>query len=509
MDKTSAGSKEHTQGDLAVTDDPTGSTSNKTAPAQGFEWIAHGDASARRRARAHVTRGFRRAKAAQAQLEKGGDVVRKKGKKSKSISPPESESGSSTSSPAESTPIYNEEVQVAPSAVVVQNLGAGLGSGRTDPFSSLPVNMSPDAYALLDHYFFGMAPLSFAGDQRSNFQPVKSLIFNVGLADSSVFHLVLSAAAKDIAYIRGQEESQDVVRHRGIALELIKKRVLDWQASSADGTLVAVALLAGTELLFGTPQNYNTHMAGLETMLNLRGGLEAFRETNPQLYSIVCWFDCSGSCNLLSKRRFTPIKYVPDLLYTAIDGVPEKILQGLPVGYDLFKELVSMFEGMHNVTSLVQSSGDHIHERPEFIVQSEAELYKTLCMPDTEGVRSRRRHIHQSLLILPLVYMALVSEYEGASAELFLYRFQKVLAGDAAPWGEAVANLFRTLLVSEPWESRLFAMQISLLVDVCTTLEWQSWREIKSSLLQFFIYDPACHGPMQESWKNRIITITK
>lgn len=99
----------------------------------------------------------------------------------------------------------------------------------------------------LHEVFFGMAPLSFAGDQRANFQPVKSLIFNVGKEDPSVFHLLLAATANDIAYIRGRQESEDVIKHRGIALGLIKKRVLDWQ-STTDGTLVAVALLAGTEV---------------------------------------------------------------------------------------------------------------------------------------------------------------------------------------------------------------------------------------------------------------------
>ncbi|CZR54674.1 uncharacterized protein PAC_04558 [Phialocephala subalpina] len=514
METTSAGSRELDQARLDVEDDPAQGTSVKAnvPPAQGFEWIAHGDASARRRARAHVTRGFRRAKAAQAQSEKAEDnVVRKKAKKPKGGSPPDSSSSSSSStSPAATTPLYIEEVSATPTA---STLVKSLGSGRTDPFSSLPVNMSPDTHALLDHYFFGMAPLSFAGDQRANFQPVKSLIFNVGLADSSVFHTILSAAAQDIAYIRGEQEPEDVVKHRGTALGLIKSRVLNWQKGSPDGTLVAVALLAGSELLFGTPPKFNTHMEGLATLLKLRGGLEAFRETNPELYGIVSWIDCSGSCNMLSKRRFTPRKYVPDLLYTVTDGVPEKIIRGLPIGYDLYKELASTFKGMHTVTSLVQSGGamapDLGLERPDFIVQTEGELYRTLCTPDTDGVRSRRRHVHQSLLILPLVHMALVSEYEGPSAELFLYRFRVTLIGDTTPWGEAVASLFRSMLAGEPWDSELFAVQISHLLDVCITLEWNSWRDIKTALLQFFIYDTACRGPLQESWKNRIMTITR
>lgn len=140
------------QARLDVEDDPAEGTSVKAnvPPAQGFEWIAHGDASARRRARAHVTRGFRRAKAAQAQSEKAEDnVVRKKAKKPKGGSPPDSSSSSSSStSPAATTPLYIEEVSATPT---VLTLVKSLGSGRTDPFSSLPVNMSPDTHALLDH----------------------------------------------------------------------------------------------------------------------------------------------------------------------------------------------------------------------------------------------------------------------------------------------------------------------------------------------------------------------
>lgn len=133
------------QGDLDE-EDPAEGTSKSVVPTQGFEWIAHGDVSARRRARAHVTRGFRRAKAAQAQLEKGVEVVvQKKAKSSKCGSPPDSRSGSSTTSPVASPPIYIEEVT---STTLV---GTGMGSGRTDPFSSLPVTMSPDTHALLDH----------------------------------------------------------------------------------------------------------------------------------------------------------------------------------------------------------------------------------------------------------------------------------------------------------------------------------------------------------------------
>jgi hypothetical protein len=54
-------------------------SSNERAPQQNFEWIQYGDVSARRRARAHITRGFRRQKATQSQKQKENNEAEKGG----------------------------------------------------------------------------------------------------------------------------------------------------------------------------------------------------------------------------------------------------------------------------------------------------------------------------------------------------------------------------------------------------------------------------------------------
>lgn len=125
-------------------------------PAQSFEWIQHGDASARKRARAHITRGFRRQKAADAKENKEKEKARGKG--SGSGSGNERSQGTQPNNPLDTESESNvlDRSSIQPYEAVGHlgqelALHPTLGSGRGDPFSSLPVDLRPGANALLDH----------------------------------------------------------------------------------------------------------------------------------------------------------------------------------------------------------------------------------------------------------------------------------------------------------------------------------------------------------------------
>jgi len=62
------------------------------------------------------------------------------------------------------------------------------------------------------------------------------------------FHVILSAAANDIAVLHGKEVSEDGIKHQRIAIELVNKRLLKWQPDSSNDGLASVALLAGHEV---------------------------------------------------------------------------------------------------------------------------------------------------------------------------------------------------------------------------------------------------------------------
>jgi hypothetical protein len=127
---------------------------------QSFEWIPHGDASARKRARAHVTRGFRREKAAQAKKEKE-ERERRDSSSQSSSSPPQEDLWEAPTS-SQTTPLTPPDATLfQPYETTAGNipvdlhqglaLQRNLGSGRTDPFSTLPLELGPATHALLDH----------------------------------------------------------------------------------------------------------------------------------------------------------------------------------------------------------------------------------------------------------------------------------------------------------------------------------------------------------------------
>jgi hypothetical protein len=93
---------------------------------------------------------------------------------------------------------------------------------------------------------FGVAPVSYNLDSNSDFNPVKALSFKVALADASAFHVLLSAGANDIAALHGRQDSEDAIKHRGISISLVNKRLSMGDAS--DRALAAVTLLAGNEV---------------------------------------------------------------------------------------------------------------------------------------------------------------------------------------------------------------------------------------------------------------------
>ncbi|KAH6701988.1 hypothetical protein BKA61DRAFT_681258 [Leptodontidium sp. MPI-SDFR-AT-0119] len=486
----------------------TGTTGKKASflhEPQGFEWIPHGDASARKRARAHVTRGFRRQKAAQAQLLSSGSDSGKTHKRGSSISSQESAittvvKGIRASQPCEVSDVDASAKTLHQGMVLQKTLGP-------DPFAAFPVRLSPDKQELLDHFFFGLAPLSFVGDNRADFQPVKKLVFNMGLLGAPGFHVILAAAANDIAAARGILTSEDGLKHQRIAMALVNKKLSQWQMDSSNESLASVALLAGLELLFGTPQNFNTHMDGLAVMLKLRGGIECLRDQDPQVYSIISWFDYAGSCNLVSRRRFELGEY-PDRLRSSPEGVPVKIISSLPAGYDLCQELMCTFDLLHTMTAVVRSADTTVEQRLEIsdaVNRVDAVLYQSICIPDTEFNRSRRRHLQETLCLVTLVYASVVSEYdEGPQTEIFIYRFEKIWTGEGRKWGSIVIGIFRSLLVGEGYHSEGFMGRVLSLVDVSTKLAWSGWRHIKEVLMAFFVWDPACSGQLQDVWKERM-----
>jgi hypothetical protein len=120
---------------------PSGSGAHN-APIQSFEWITHGDATARRRARAHVSREIRRHKAAKPQPREDFHDNRKEERYRSHIPNAKGVKEATTSVALPAAAKYPIQRLM---------LHKALGLGQTDPFASFPVRLTPDTHALLDH----------------------------------------------------------------------------------------------------------------------------------------------------------------------------------------------------------------------------------------------------------------------------------------------------------------------------------------------------------------------
>jgi len=213
---------------------------------------------------------------------------------------------------------------------------------------------------------------------------------------------------------------------------------------------------------------------------------------------------------LTSKRRFLLTSDGHEPFRTDPLGVPEKVVRRLPAGFDLYEEVGSIIQGMHDMTLAVRADDSAASQNIESnaIVECiDTKLTHSMSTPDRDGGGYRRRYILQSFHILFLIYTTLVSGYEGPAGELFIYRFEKAMAEKGPDFGNAIANLFSLLLASDDLTSDTLAACLSELVDVAVTLDCPSWREVRNALLNFFVHDPACHGELQDLWKERMEAI--
>jgi len=138
------------------------------APAQEtFLWVAQGDASARRKARAHVTRGFRRqkAEAEAAKLAAKEKVAAEIPPTDSSHDPSKAEDIVQNSKEYEDTASAQRDVVRVNSEPLSSRFVKGakrttqdyfilantLGAGKKDPFDSLPVKLDAGGHAILEH----------------------------------------------------------------------------------------------------------------------------------------------------------------------------------------------------------------------------------------------------------------------------------------------------------------------------------------------------------------------
>ena len=74
----------------------------------------------------------------------------------------------------------------------------------------------------------------------------------------------------------------------------------------SDQTIAAVAKMASYEAMFGSPSLCHTHMRGLQSMVQARGGLEAMTGLGGFMMRMVMWIDINSAFLIGGAAYFRP-----------------------------------------------------------------------------------------------------------------------------------------------------------------------------------------------------------
>jgi hypothetical protein len=189
------------------------------------------------------------------------------------------------------------------------------------------------------------------------------------------------------------------------------------------------------------------------------------------------------------------------------EGVPEKMLQTAPEGYDLFQHITGAVTRFELVTAFMQSNQTEDTMRTmvsQHVSRMDAELYKSICVPDIVGNRSRRQYITQSFNIIQLMSASMALSSAGMNKDQFVEMMVTNLAGEATKFIVLLMDLAKLIFGGQKLSSDTLAIRVSLCVDAITELEWEAWRHIKTVLLDLFLHHEVCEGMLQTLWKQRI-----
>ena len=203
-----------------------------------------------------------------------------------------------------------------------------LMSGKIDPFGVLPSKQSPRVHALIYHCkpthpppFFFFAPCSLVQSFNTLSDTIPKLNLSSGvntlslfptmihseyctnkswlttaMANPALFNATLFVSSVHLDGLDGYRESSESLYYKLETIRVLNKALKDPELAVADETIAAVLLLGNiivdlplklqrsalanfstsTQSIIGEPGEVDTHLNGLQKMVNLRGGIQSF-----------------------------------------------------------------------------------------------------------------------------------------------------------------------------------------------------------------------------------------
>ena len=123
--------------------------------------------------------------------------------------------------------------------------------------------------------------------------------------DVVLFHVILLLSSLDRQRLQNQPRSPHSMEVYGQCLALVGRRIQDPEQRFSDSTLASIAALLAMETERGNIRGLNMHLEALKRIIEMRGGLEAIRSSNPMAANFAFW------CAMVSigEPTFLPLTY--------------------------------------------------------------------------------------------------------------------------------------------------------------------------------------------------------
>ncbi|KAJ5205837.1 Protein of unknown function DUF3468 [Penicillium cf. griseofulvum] len=162
--------------------------------------------------------------------------------------------------------------------------------GSLDPFDSYPQTRLPREhvqrliYSFLHKIAFQYYPL----DLNATSNPFLISWWPLALGDPALFHVSLQTACLD-EELHAQKGFQTSEILMADSVALLRRKVEYMSLAVQDGTMNSVITLATIEFGKGNIKVGEMHVNGLKRLVNMRGGINAVRQTSPLTARMISW----------------------------------------------------------------------------------------------------------------------------------------------------------------------------------------------------------------------------
>lgn len=181
-----------------------------------------------------------------------------------------------------------------------------ISGGQMDPFWTYPVPYHPNLESSISHYvtFIAIDIPFIVPDTESGL--LKRAWLPLAVSEPTIFYaMVLISATHQAALNPSTANNLNVLALKGKVIRLIQDALNDPTKCMSDVIIGAVIKMASYEALFGDEAHFLAHMAGLQQMVRMRGGLSNLG-MNGLLERLILWIDSNAGYHLQKGLMFDP-----------------------------------------------------------------------------------------------------------------------------------------------------------------------------------------------------------